>query len=236
MTTTSTLTVSCTLAALLVFAAPVQAEQHELGEEEVRAYFEQLRQEVMEIVQSEAFNRIDQMTERHLGEGAVFSVTGEMMKDDRRKTFMAATLERADLVAMKHRAAAMLQGVDIADYSLEVEVAEVHPHGESAATVTATWTDRGALSRGAPTAPGAAASETGARPAPQPGQQDARQEATTGTTAGETTPALTPEGNEQQPEAGALSFERTFTCHHLVQREGEQLKIGLTTCQGQVRL
>ncbi len=41
---------------------------------------------------------------------------------------------------------------------------------------------------------------------------------------------------EQRSDAGARRFERTFTCHHLVQREGEQLKIGLTTCQGQVRL
>ena len=41
---------------------------------------------------------------------------------------------------------------------------------------------------------------------------------------------------EQRSDAGARRFERTFTCHHLVQREGEQFKIGLTTCQGQVRL
>ncbi len=231
MKTVSAATMLSAMAVLLVFAAPAHAQQQDITEEEVRAYFEELRQEVMEIIEAKAFERIDPMTERHLGEGAVFSVTGEMIKDDQRKTFMAATLEREDLVAMKHRAAGMLHGVDIADYSLEVEVAEVHPHGNGAATARARWTDRGALSKSVPTAAG----KMEARGA-QPAQQSAPQRAITGTTAEATAPALTAEGDKQQPEAGALRFERTFTCHHLIQREGEQLKIGLTTCQGEVRL
>jgi hypothetical protein len=192
------------LAALLVFSAPAHAQQQDITEEEVRSYLEQLQQEAMEIVRGKEFQRIDEVTNRYIAEGAVFAVTGEMMKEDKRKTFMAATLEREDLMALKHQAVGVMQSIDIEDYTLKVEVSEVRAHGPGAATVKVTWTDRGAIS-----------------PATleQTGQQEARQQETA-----------------QQPEARSLTFERSFECHHVVQREGAQLKIGLTTCQGEVRL
>jgi hypothetical protein len=158
----------------------------------------------MDIVRKKEFERIDEVTNRHIAEGAVFAVAGEMMKEGRRKTFMAATLEREDVMAMKHRAVGMMQGVTIEDYTLDVAVSEVRAHGAGAATVKATWTDSGVLRPATLEAPDRA----------PPGPQDIRQEA----------------------EARSLTFERTFECHHVIQREGEQLKIGLTTCQGEVRL
>ena len=203
MKTMSAVTMSSAMAALLVFAAPAHAQQQELTEEEVRSYLEQLQEEATEIVRGKEFQRIDEVTDRHIAEGAVFAVTGEMMKNDRRKTFMAATLEREDVMALKHKAVGMMQGIDIEDYTLDVEVSEVRAHGPGAATVKATWTDGGAIS---PAADG---------------------KTRRGATA--------PEATGQQPEARRLTFERSFECHHVIQREGEQLKIGLTTCQGEVR-
>ena len=119
---------SSALAALLVVSAPAHAQQQEITEEEVRAYLEQLQQEAMEIVRGKEFERIDEVTERHIAEGAVFAVTGEIMKEGRRKTFMAATLEREDVMALKHRAVGVMQGIDIEDYTLDVEVSEVRDH------------------------------------------------------------------------------------------------------------
>lgn len=210
MTNISALTKTSALAALLVFAAPAVAQQQDLSEEEVRSYLERLQQEVMEIVRNKEFRRVDEMTERHIAEGAAFAVTGEMMKDDRRKSFMAATLERADIVAMKHRAVGMMQGVDIADYTLDVAISEVRVLGSGAAAVKATWTDSGAISAAAPEATAPAAADQAQTGQAQPGPRDS--------------------------EARSLTFERTFECHHVIEREGEQLKIGLTACQGEVRL
>jgi hypothetical protein len=204
MKNVSVLGVTSALAALLVFSAPAHAQQQEITEGDVRAYFEQLQQEAMDIVRKKEFERIDEVINRHIAEGAAFAVTGEMMKEGRRKTFMAATLEREDVMAMKHRAVGMMQGITIEDYTLDVAVSEVRAHGPGAATVKATWTDSGAIRPATLEAPDRA----------PPGPQDIRQEA----------------------EARSLNFERTFECHHVIQREGGQLKIGLTTCQGEVRL
>ena len=232
MKTMSTLTMSSAMAALLVFAAPAHAQQQDITEEEVRSYLEQLQQEATEIVRGKEFQRIDEVTDRHIAEGAVFAVTGEMMKNDRRKTFMAATLEREDVMALKHKAVGMMQSIDIEDYTLDVEVSEVRAHGPGAATVKATWTDSGAVSVAAPVAAGQM--ETGQL---QPGQPQATAPETTAPgTAPQTARQTAQEQTEQQPEAGKLTFERTFECHHVVQREGEDLKIGLTTCQAEVRL
>lgn len=188
------------LAALRMFSAPAYAQQQDITEEEVRSYLEQLQQEAMDIVRKKEFERIDEVTNRHIAEGMVFAVAGEMMKEGRRKTFIAATLERADVMALKHQAVGVMKGIDIQDYTLDVEVSEVRAHGAGAATVKATWTDSGAIHPAAPEAAGQA----------QPGQQG-------------------------EAEARSLTFERAFECHHVIQREGEQLKIGLTTCQGEVR-
>ena len=125
MKTISALGMTSALAALLVFATPAHAQEQEITEEEVRSYLEQLQQEAMDIVRGKEFERIDEVTERHIAEGAVFAVTGEMMKEGRRKTFMAATLEREDAMAMKHRAIGAMQGIDIAGYTLDVGVGEV---------------------------------------------------------------------------------------------------------------
>ena len=219
MKTMSAVTMSSAMAALLVFAAPAHAQQQDITEEEVRSYLEEVRDEAMELVRNEEFQRIDEVTRRHIADGAVFAVTGEMMKDDQRKSFMATTLEREDLVAMKHRAVGMMHGIDIEDYTLEVEVGEVRAHGPGAATVQATWTDSGAVSVAAPAAAGPM--ETGRL---QPGQPQT------------TAPQTAQEQTGQQQEEGKLTFERTFECHHVVQHEGEDLKIGLTTCQAEVRL
>jgi hypothetical protein len=205
MKNVSALGMSSALAALLVFSASAHAQQQDITEEEVRSYLEQLQQEAMDIVRGKEFERIDEVARRHIAEGAVFAVTGEMMKEDRRKTFMAATLEREDVMAMKHQAVGVMRGIDIQDYTLDVEVGEVRAHGAGAATVKATWSDSGAIRPAALETPGQAPGQA------QPGQQG-------------------------QPEARSLTFERTFECHHVIQREGEQLKIGLTTCQGEVRL
>jgi hypothetical protein len=201
--------VSSALAAMLVVSAPAHvqpshAQHQEISEENVRAYFEQLQQEAMDIVRNKEFERIDEVVDRHIAEGAVFAIAGEMIKEGKRKTFMAATLEREDVMAMKHQAVGMMQGITIEDYTLDVEVGEVRAHGTGAATVKATWTDKGAIRPATLEAPDRA----------PPGPQDVRQEA----------------------EARSLTFERTFECHHVIQREGGQLKIGLTTCQGEVRL
>jgi hypothetical protein len=269
MKTISTLGMSTAMAALLVFAAPAHAAQHEaaeerdITEEEVRSYLEEVRDEVMELVREEQFHRIGEVTQRHIADGAVFAITGQMMKDDQRKSFMAATLEKEDLVAMKHRAVGMMHGIDVEDYTLEVEVEEVRAHGPGAATVKATWTDRGAVSLDT-------AADTGQmqhrqmqpgqmqpgqmQPGQQPGEQQPGQQQ-------ETTPqATTPMQPDQQRQEGRLTFERTFECHHVVQREDAmqregaiqpedtvqpddaaqredgQLRIGLTTCQAEARM
>jgi hypothetical protein len=268
MKTVSALGMSTAMAALLVFAAPAHAAQHEateerdITEEEVRSYLEEVRDEVMELVREEQFHRIGEVTRRHIADGAVFAITGQMMKDDERKSFMAATLEREDLVAMKHRAVGMMHGIDVEDYTLEVEVEEVRAHGPGAATVKATWTDSGAVSLDT-------AAETGQmqhrqmQPGQQPGQMQPgqQQETVPQTTTPGTTPQTAQEQTGQQQEEGRLTFERTFECHHVVQRADAavqpeveaqpddavqpddalqrgngQLRIGLTTCQAEARL
>jgi hypothetical protein len=283
MKNVSALGMSTAMAALLVFAAPAHAAQHEvtderdITEEEVRSYLEEVRDEVMELVREEQFHRIGEVTQRHIADGAVFAITGQMMKDDERKSFMAATLEKEDLVAMRHRAVGMMHGIDIEDYTLEVEVEEVRAHGPGAATVKATWTDRGAVSLDTAAETGQmqhrqmqpGQMQPGQQPGEQqpgqmqPGQQDTgqQQETTPQATRPGTTAQTAQEQTGQQQEEGRLTFERTFECHHVVQREDAavqpgdeaqpddtvqpddamqrengQLRIGLTTCQAEARL
>ena len=146
------------VAALLAVAAPAQAEQHQLGEEEVRAYFEQVEREATEMVGADEIERMIEWIDTNIAEGAEFQVSMNILLGEERKGFASLTLNREDMLRMGGMMAGAFREMPIEDYELDIEVAEVTPLGAEAATVRATWTESFAVA--VPEGEGAEAAES----------------------------------------------------------------------------
>jgi hypothetical protein len=141
---TSGLALGSALAVILAFSAPAHAQQTEITAGEVAKYFEQVRKEAIEILRGGDAKKIAQWSHRHLAEGAAFKVAAEITHEGQPKMWSVIDVEKADI----ERLQAMLGGVvaqGIENYTLEIEVGDVRPHGNGAATVNVTWSDSGTL-------------------------------------------------------------------------------------------
>jgi hypothetical protein len=124
----------------------VQAQENQVNEEEVRSFLGEVRDELTELVRAGELERLREKVQARVADEAQFAMGVQMMKDDEHKTFNAATLEKDDILAVMQVITAP-DGIAIDDYELEVEVevAEVVPHGTGAATVRSRWTDSGTI-------------------------------------------------------------------------------------------
>ncbi|MCT7374203.1 hypothetical protein [Chelativorans salis] len=218
-----------TAASLLVLAGPAGAQQQgqNLTEDQVRSFFDSMEQETMQAVQAGDFQRLIGWTQNNIADEATFSVTNEIYRGDDRKGFSAMTLGKGDVLGISRAAVGMMSGMNngqpVQDYSLQVEVTDFKPAGPDAATVTTEITESGTLSM--PPAHTAAAS--------QPDDETLQ----TGSTQADTQQ----QGSGQtsaQGEAQSLQFEATAQCSHLIHRgeTGDQLVMGLSTCQARTNL
>lgn len=146
MTSMSRIAFATPMAALLALAVPAQAEQHGLTEQEVRAYFDQIEQEATEMVRSDEIERMVEWIEQNIAEGAEFQVSMNILLGEERKGFASLTLDKDDMRQMGGLMAGAFRQLPIEDYELDIEVAEVTPVGQDAATVRATWTESFAIS------------------------------------------------------------------------------------------
>lgn len=182
--------------ALLALAAPAQADQHEITAEAATAYFEQVRQEAIEIMQAQDFDRLLEWTERNIADGAVFQASVSIFHGEEQKGIAALTVDKDDMLRLSGMFVGAFRQQEIEDYSLEVDVGDVTAHGPGAATVRVMWRESATFD---PAADGGGAS---------------------GDAAAE----------------GKLTVEQVADCRHLLQRQGDRLTIGLSTCTAEMRL
>jgi hypothetical protein len=131
-----------TAAAALLAISPLQAGEHEITSQEVEAYFQEVQEEATEIVSADELHRIVEWIDEHFADGAVLQANMNIVHGEDRKGFLSMTLDKDDLTAVGGAFAGPFGQMDFEDFSLEVEVFEVIPHGPGAATVTTRWTER----------------------------------------------------------------------------------------------
>jgi hypothetical protein len=196
------------IAAAIACCGPAQAQQRELSADEAKQFFAQVQQDATKFVQSGDVAAIRQWTASHLASDAHFRVLVETLHDNQPKVWSAADLDKADIEGVQGvMGGAMLRSIQ--DYELHINVTKVVPHGADAATVEATWTDTATV---VPQAARAAAQ-----------QQD---------TVGQASQSGAQPGGAQPT---TLQVKRTAQCDHLLVREQGALKLGLSTCRGQVQ-
>ena len=196
------------IAAAIACCARAQAQQRELSADEAKQFFAQVQQDATKFVQSGDVAAIRQWTASHLASDAHFRVLVETLHDNQPKVWSAADLDKADIEGVQGvMGGAMLRSIQ--DYELHINVTKVVPHGADAATVEATWSDSATV-------------------APQAARAAAQQQDTVG------------QASQSGPQpSGAppatLQVKRTAQCDHLLVREEGALKLGLSTCRGQVQ-
>lgn len=201
------------IAAAIACCGPAQAQQRELSADEAKQFFAQVQQDATKFVQGGDVAAIRQWTASHLASDAHFRVLVETLHDNQPKVWSAADLDKADIERVQGlMGGAMLRSIQ--DYELHINVTKVVPHGADAATVEATWTDTATV-------------------VPQAARAAAQQQDTVGQASQS---GAQPSG---APQSGAqpttLQVKRTAQCDHLLVREEGALKLGLSTCRGQVQ-
>jgi hypothetical protein len=131
-----------TATAALLAISPLQAGQHEITAQEVEAYFQQVQEEASELVRGDELHRIVEWIDEHFADGAVLQANMNIVHGEDRKGFLSMTLDKDDLTTVGGAFAGPFGQMGFEDFSLEVEVFNVIPHGPDAATVTTRWTER----------------------------------------------------------------------------------------------
>jgi hypothetical protein len=131
-----------TATAALLATGPLQAGQHEITAQEVEAYFQEVQEEASELVRAAELHRIVEWIDEHFADGAVLQANMNIVHGEERKSFLSMTLDKDDLTAVGGAFAGPFGQMGFVDFSLEVEVFNVIPHGPDAATVTTRWTER----------------------------------------------------------------------------------------------
>ena len=129
-------------AAALFAVSPVVAGEHEITSQEVEAYFQEVQEEATELVRADELHRIVEWIDGHFADGAVLQANMNIVHGEDRKGFLSMTLDKDDLSAVGGAFAGPFGQMGFEDFSLEVEVFDVIPHGPGAATVTTRWTER----------------------------------------------------------------------------------------------
>jgi len=133
-------------ASLLALAGPVLASEHRIATAEIEEYFQSIQQEFNQIVQTGEYQRVVVWTQENVAEEAHLQGSFAIIHDGASKFAATVMLEKPDLLRGQGLLTAGLQADDpIEDYSLQIEVQDIVPHGEDAATVRVTWSDSGTL-------------------------------------------------------------------------------------------
>jgi hypothetical protein len=146
-----------TATAALLAISPLQAGEHAITAQEVEAYFQEAQEEATELVRGDELQRIVEWVDEHFADGAVLQANMNIIHGEDRKGFLSMTLDKDDLTSIGGAFAGRFGQMSFKDFSLEVEVFNVIPHGPDAATVTTRWTERVTL----------ALPPAGARPRPR---------------------------------------------------------------------
>jgi hypothetical protein len=141
MVTSARSTLAISVLALAISASGASGQQNEITTQEAEAYFRQLQQEATEIVGQQDFDRLDEWIEENVADGAVWQASLTIITDGKRKGFAEMTFDKSDLSRLSPFFASAFQQ-RISDYSLEVTVNDVVPHGSDTATATVEWTER----------------------------------------------------------------------------------------------
>ena len=128
------------IAALFLFSSQPHAQ--EITASEARAYFQQVQREIMDMMRQKELGRIAGWIDDNIADGAVFQASIDIFHDGNRKGFMDLSLLKKDLQRVGGAFAGSFRQQDVGDYSLEVVVSEVMPHGPGAATAKVSWTER----------------------------------------------------------------------------------------------
>jgi hypothetical protein len=131
-----------TATAALLAISPLQAGEHAITAQEVEAYFQEAQEEATELVRGDELQRIVEWVDEHFADGAVLQANMNIIHGEDRKGFLSMTLDKDDLTAVGGAFAGPFGQMGFEDFSLDVEVFNVIPHGPDAATVTTRWTER----------------------------------------------------------------------------------------------
>lgn len=201
------------IATLMTFGGYAQAQTPaqtgELSADHVKSFFAQVQQEVTQLVQRKDNQAIMQWQDRNVADSAHFKIAIEMTHQNQPKMWSVIDLDKADIQRMRPMMGGEAMLRSLQDYSLQIQVNKVTPHGPDAATAMVTWTDTAKIMPPAMATSGQAQSTVG----------QATQSGQTGTQSG----------------GQMMDVKRSFSCEQLLVREQSQLKIGLSTCTGRVQ-
>jgi hypothetical protein len=145
MSSLSRLNAAMAMAALIALATPALAGEHEITAQEVESYLQEVQREATEIMRAKELGRMVELLDRHFADGAVLQASMNIMHGDERKGFLAITLDKQDLLRVGGMLVGAFRQMEVEEFSLNVEVLNVAPHGPGAATVTTRWTERFAV-------------------------------------------------------------------------------------------
>lgn len=239
--------------------------QQELNFHEVRQYFQTIEQNISEWIQSGNLNRLRQWTMNNIADNAVLSGSRSIWGNDQHKIFMSATLTKQDLLALQRFALSSMPDLAnrLDNYSLDIQVTNIRPVGDSAAVVSTQISESGTLTS-SPQAFGTSRNQsaysgqqfgmdsgsqtTGQRFSQdnQSGQQS-NQDGQSGNSRLWQNRQAGPQfgqrnqqgnqGNQQSWRQSGLTLETSAVCTHLVERnQNGQLQIGLSTCTADTAL
>lgn len=199
-----------TTATLIAFAGSAQAQTPaqtgQLSEDQVKSFFAQIQQQVTQLVQQHDNQAITQWENRNVADSAHFKISSEVTDQGQPKMWSVMDLGKADMEHMRPMMGEqMLRSIQ--NYSLQIQVSKVTPHGPDAATATVTWNDTVRMAMPSATATSGQAQNT----------------------SGQSLQSRQAQGGGQM-----IEIKRSYNCDQLVVREQQQLKLGLSTCTGSV--
>lgn len=118
-------------------AQPLQSEQ-------VESYFQQVEQDLQNVMAARDPQQINRWIETNFTDDATITASMEVMREDDRKVFAVANLERGDLTGEGAGLAALV-GQMLDDYEIDIEVTSVEPLGRDAATVRTRISESGRI-------------------------------------------------------------------------------------------
>lgn len=207
-TTARIFTAATVFTGLIVAATPLYAQDSDaLTQDTVTAYFEEMAQDITEMVEADDIEGLVEWMQDAIAEEAHFFVSMDSYVGDERRSFTILSLssqEATELGRMALGALSQTQGEQqiIEDFTLDFQIEQVTPAGPDAATVVARITETVTL---------------------------AMLEGTAG--------AAEAEAQETESQADRLELETISDCHMLIRRDdaGDGLLIGLSACSTELR-
>lgn len=130
------------IAGLFLFSNQLHAQQQGITATDAETYFQQVQREATEIMRAKELGRLTEWIDNNIADGTVFQASLNIFHNGNRKGFMDLSLQKEDFRLVGSAFAGSFRPDDIGDYSLEVRVFDVVPHGSGAATAKVSWTER----------------------------------------------------------------------------------------------